>query len=144
MNFPVIFTLSICFFAVANCKLDKKDFGAHLLEVVDVTHDKCQRITGASQALIDEMKKGSFPEDIAMKRYTYCLWMLIMKLREDLVLDSRKLWYYVPDMHKEDAVVYMKCNEEARKLPGDDLVSKIWNMQKCIQKNIDDKHYIYF
>ncbi|CAG9829023.1 unnamed protein product [Diabrotica balteata] len=144
MKFVASTICLVYFIVLVNCKLDKKDFGPHLHELMDESHNRCKRITGASEALIEEMTNGRFPEDIAIKRYTYCLWMVVMGLHEDLVLDSRKMYYYIPDMHKEDAVHYMKCNEEARKLPGDDLVLKIWNMQKCVQKTIDEKHYIWF
>ncbi|CAH1259646.1 unnamed protein product [Diabrotica balteata] len=128
---------------VALGKLEKKDFGPRLLEKVDTWHNICQRLTDVKEELIEKMKEAQFPEDDALQRYTYCIWNIGLPMGDKMKMDEKMLRYYLPDMHKADAVHYLKCNAEAREKPVDHI-RRIWEMQKCIQKTVDDKHYIFF
>ncbi|CAG9829028.1 unnamed protein product [Diabrotica balteata] len=111
--------------------VDEEDFGPRLLEKVDTWHNICQRLTDVKEELIEKMKEAQFPEDDALQ------------MGDKMKMDEKMLRYYLPDMHKADAVHYLKCNAEAREKPVDHI-RRIWEMQKCIQKTVDDKHYIFF
>ncbi|XP_028138220.1 uncharacterized protein LOC114332597 [Diabrotica virgifera virgifera] len=137
--------LLLCWFDSTLSRLEKKDFGPALLKHVDRWHTICRRVTGASEDQIDRVYNGTFPEgDDALQRYTYCIWNMGGQMDLNMKMDQNQLWVYIPDMHKADFVHYMKCNADAIKLPNKNHVQKVWEMQKCVQKSVDNEHYIFF
>ncbi|XP_028138223.1 uncharacterized protein LOC114332598 isoform X5 [Diabrotica virgifera virgifera] len=135
--------LLVCLIHLALGKLEKKDFGPRLLEKVDIWHNICQRLTDVKEELIQKAIEGQLTEDDALQRYTYCLWNIGLPMGDKMQLNETLLRYYLPDMHKADAVHYLKCNAEAREKQVDH-VKRIWEMEKCIQKTVDNEHFIFF
>ncbi|XP_050498662.1 uncharacterized protein LOC114332598 isoform X6 [Diabrotica virgifera virgifera] len=123
--------LLVCLIHLALGKLEKKDFGPRLLEKVDIWHNICQRLTDVKEELIQKAIEGQLTEDDALQ------------MGDKMQLNETLLRYYLPDMHKADAVHYLKCNAEAREKQVDH-VKRIWEMEKCIQKTVDNEHFIFF
>ncbi|CAG9829025.1 unnamed protein product [Diabrotica balteata] len=139
-----ITTILLCLTWLSYGKINRKDFSASQLERIDTIHQICQHTTGVSDTLINQMIMGQFPEDPKAKRYSYCLWMVYMEMDDELDLDIKHMWEFLPHIHKADVHIYMQCNAEAKKLPGNDVVQKMWQMQKCAQGRVDAQHYLFF
>ncbi|XP_072377308.1 uncharacterized protein [Diabrotica undecimpunctata] len=132
-----------CLVAASFGKLDRSKFPPQTLENLNEWHNKCKRMTGTTEEDITAMINGRFPENIAIKRYTYCLWDIVFGIKKGFNIDIEKTWHYLPNMHKADYINYALCYKKAKDIPGDDWVEKIWQMQKCNQKRIDDAHYMF-
>ncbi|XP_028138219.1 uncharacterized protein LOC114332596 [Diabrotica virgifera virgifera] len=140
----VIATILLCLPWLSYGMINRKDFSENQLERIDSIHQICKHTTGVSETLINQMIKGGFPEDLKAKRYSYCLWMVYMEMDDNLDLDVKHMWNFLPHIHKRDVHIYMQCNDEIKKLPGNDLVEKMWQMQKCAQGRVDPEHYLFF
>ncbi|XP_057664268.1 uncharacterized protein LOC130898778 [Diorhabda carinulata] len=126
--------------------LNPKSFGKTFVVMTVHAHHLCQLTTDVSQELIDGVRDGKFPDnEPSIQYYTLCLWLAAkglddqLRIRKDLVLP------YLEEMNlSQDANVYITCNENALKSNETKPHKKIWEMQKCIQKNIDAERYIFF
>nr|APC94181.1 odorant-binding protein 34 [Pyrrhalta maculicollis] len=132
-----------CFIISANCWLSPSGYSDTLKEKMHEWHAKCQRYSAVPEELIEEMKKGKFPEVESAKRYTSCLWTLDGPFDRDYKMNSLKMLKYVHDNHSEDGHDYVRCNREAL-ASGAKSFELFWTMQKCIQKRVDESHYIFF
>ncbi|XP_057664147.1 uncharacterized protein LOC130898700 [Diorhabda carinulata] len=144
---PAAITFLVALFStLAFGLLNPKDYGKTFKDMAIHAHRLCKLTTDVSQQLIDGVKNGQFPDDEpSIQYYTLCLWLVCNELDNDLKLKKDKLLPYLDEMKlSQDANAYLTCNENALKLNETRPHKIIWEMQKCIQKNIDAERYIFF
>nr|APC94184.1 odorant-binding protein 36 [Pyrrhalta maculicollis] len=126
--------------------IDYKRFGKKFTALIYRSHRLCKDTTGVSQQLIDGVKVGQFPDnEPSIQSYTFCLWAATdglfddnYKFNKDVVND------YLSEINAiQDADKYLTCNENALKLDGTPTY-KVWEMEKCIYKNVPTENFIYF
>ncbi|CAG9829029.1 unnamed protein product [Diabrotica balteata] len=132
-------------FSSVNCNLELRFYAHDMLEGIHDWHRLCKLYSGTTTELIEGVKKGQFPDDeSSIQRYNFCLWSEAGELDSDYRIIVPKMMTYLTNVTKQDAVHYIKCNEMALSLADKDPVQKIWEMEKCVYKRIDNKRFIYY
>nr|APC94183.1 odorant-binding protein 24 [Pyrrhalta maculicollis] len=126
--------------------MDPKRFGKKFAELIYKCHRSCKVITGVPQQLIEGVKVGQFPDnETDIQYYTLCLWASSGELNDDYTLKRDQLVEYLTEMNiTHQADIYETCNKNAIKLVGLPLYKQIWEMQKCIHKNIPTEDFIFY
>ncbi|KAG5885143.1 hypothetical protein JTB14_032375 [Gonioctena quinquepunctata] len=122
--------------SLAYAYLDEKDFGEKLLPLSKQWHEKCMFITGITTASIEAMRIGNFGDEIAVKRYVLCLWLvsdLITVKNKRLTLNKELMKDLVPVKMVNGFQLSINCTIEADKSENEPH-EKTWALTKCIHK----------